>query len=97
MPHVPTAERHWWLAEGGRRVDPDTLKAITDLIIQGGAIVVLVWVVNLLLSGKLHTDSEVDGLRRDKADLLVANKDLSEALDQNTELLRLAIERGGRS
>ena len=78
-------------------MDPKVVEQISSLIVQGGAIVVLVWVVTLLTGGKLHTDSEVEGLRKDKADLLVVNKGLSDALAQTNELLRISIDRGGRT
>ena len=70
-----------------------TLDGVTDVFIQGGAISVLVWVVLLLTSGKLHTSSEVEGLRQDKAELLAVNAHLSEALEQSNELIRLALAR----
>ena len=71
----------------------DSITTIAPLILQGGAAVVLIWVVILLTTGKLHTSSEVEGLRGDKADLLKVNAHLSEALEQSNELLRLAITR----
>jgi hypothetical protein len=74
-------------------IDPQVLESLTALIIQGGAVIVLVWVVTLLVTGRLHTDSEVDGLRRDKADLLAINDKLSDALANSNELLRVAIKR----
>ena len=71
----------------GSIVDAKAIEAVSQLILQGGAIVVLVWIVTLLTSGRLHTSSEVDGLKKDKEDLLAANKRLSEALDQSNSLL----------
>jgi hypothetical protein len=68
-------------------IDAKAIEAITQLILQGGAIVVLVWVVMLLTSGKLHTSSEIDGLRKDKDDMLAINKRMSEALEQSNKLL----------
>jgi hypothetical protein len=68
-------------------IDPKALEAISQLILQGGAIVVLIWVVTLLTSGKLHTSSEIDGLRKDKEDLLAMNKRISDALEQTNDLL----------
>ena len=76
-------------------MNPESITSVVDLILQGGAVVALVWVVVLLTTGKLHTSSEVEGLRRDKADLLVVNSHLSGALEQSNELLRLAITRRG--
>lgn len=74
-------------------MSPEAIEGFTALIIQGGAIVVLVWVVSMIVSGKLHTESEVEGLRQDKTDLLAVNKNLSDALATTNELLRVAIRR----
>jgi hypothetical protein len=68
-------------------IDAKAVEALSQLLIQGGAIVSLVWVVMLLTSGKLHTSSEVDGLHKDKDDLLAINKRMSEALEQSNKLL----------
>lgn len=67
---------------------------LMQLVLQGGAIVALAWVLTLLTGGRLHTSSEVDGLRKDKADLLTVNQRLGEALDQSNRLLEKAIDRG---
>jgi len=75
--------------------DPKTIEAISQLILQGGAIVVLIWVVTLLTGGKLHTSSEIDGLRKDKEDLLAMNKRIADALEQSNELLEKHIGRVG--
>ena len=50
-----------------------------QLITLGGAAGMAVYVLNLLSSGKIHTHSEVEGLRADKAELFAANKVLTEA------------------
>jgi len=68
-------------------IDAKAIGALSQLILQGGAIVALVWVVVLLTSGKLHTSSEVDGLRKDKDELLAINKRMSDALEQSNKLL----------
>jgi hypothetical protein len=68
-------------------IDAKAIEALSQLILQGGAIVALVWIVVLLTSGKLHTSSEIDGLRKDKEDLLSVNKRMSDALDQSNKLL----------
>jgi hypothetical protein len=67
--------------------------AISQLVLQGGAVVVLTWVVTLLTGGKLHTSSEVDGLKKDKSDLLAINERMSEALQQSNQLLEATIGR----
>jgi len=74
-------------------VDPKTLEAISQLLLQGGAIVALVWVVLLLTGGKLHTSSEIEGLRQDKEALLAVNERVSTALALSNELLKSIIEK----
>lgn len=70
--------------------------AITNLILVGGAagafFVVLWW----LIGGKLHTDSEVQGLKQDKADLLAINKAQAEALKDSNAALAKASARDRR-
>jgi hypothetical protein len=68
-------------------LEAGALDALSQLILQGGAIVALVWVVTLMTGGKLHTSSEIEGLRKDKEDLLAVNHRMSHALDQSNELL----------
>jgi hypothetical protein len=74
-------------------IDPKTLDAISQLLLQGGAIVALVWVVLLLTGGKLHTSSEIEGLRQDKEDLLAVNTRMSAALELSNDLLKSIIEK----
>ena len=76
-------------------MDPGTIEQFTRLIIQGGAIVALVWVIILMVTGRLHTSSEVEGLRKDKEDLLAVNADQARALDKSNELLDRVVQRGG--
>ena len=70
-----------------------------QLIITGGAAGALFYVLKLLVDGKLHTSSEVDGLRDDKSKLFGANGRLAAALEQTNALLRDVIDdresRGG--
>lgn len=55
-----------------------------------GASGALFWVLRLVVDGKLHTSSEVDGLREDKTELLKVNGDLQRALsEQNEQIERL--------
>jgi hypothetical protein len=68
-------------------IDAQAIESLSKLFLQGGAIVALVWIVVLLTSGKLHTSSEVEGLRKDKSDLLTINERMSEALEQSNKLL----------
>ena len=63
------------------------IQAISAIILQGGAAVALIWVITLLTGGKLHTSSEIDGLREDKANLLAVNERMSKALEASNELL----------
>jgi len=72
-------------------IDPKTLDALSQLLLQGGAIVALVWIVLLLTGGKLHTSSEIEGLRQDKEDLLAVNERVSNALALSNELLKSII------
>lgn len=44
-----------------------------NFIMVGGAAGALFYVLRLLVEGRLHTHSEVEGLRQDKADLFQAN------------------------
>ena len=80
----------------GTLIDAKAIEALSQLILQGGAIVVLVWVVTLLTSGKLHTSSEIEGLRKDKEDLLAVNKRISEALEQSNGLLEELVAKARR-
>lgn len=72
-------------------------QAIFQLVTVAGAAGALFWVLRLVVDGRLHTSSEVDGLREDKSELLKVNGDLQKALtDQNEQLERLVdILRGG--
>lgn len=63
----------------------------TQLILTGGAVAALVWIIRLIVDGKLHSNSEVEGLRKDKADLLAVNERLGEALETSNRLLEQAI------
>jgi hypothetical protein len=62
-------------------------------VVAGGAAAALFWVLKLVTDGKLHSSSETDGLKQDKADLLQLNKDLTEALKASNqtdgEILRI--------
>ena len=50
-----------------------------SLIMVGGAAAAFFWVLQWIVNGKLHSRSEVDGLRADKRELFTANKELIEA------------------
>lgn len=50
-----------------------------QIITLGGAAGMAYFVLKWLVDGKLHTHSEVEGLRQDKAELWAANKLLAEA------------------
>ena len=69
-----------------------------SLITVGGAAGVAVWVLKLITDGRLHSSSEVDGLRQDIVDLKKVNTTLSNALKSSNELLpeilKLLRERG---
>ena len=72
---------------------PETTTSVLQFITVGGAAVAFFWVLRLIVEGKLHSSSEIDGLRQDKQDLLEINSKLSEALDKSNALLQLALER----
>jgi hypothetical protein len=65
-----------------------------SVVLTGSAAAALFWTIKQLISGNLHTNSEVDGLHQDKKDLLMVNRDLSEALDTSNHLLEEAIRQG---
>jgi hypothetical protein len=63
---------------------PDQI--ITAIIVTGAA-GAFFWVLRQIIDGKLHSSSEVDGLRQDKADLLRINAAISKQLaDTNSQL-----------
>lgn len=53
-----------------------------------GAAGVALWVIYLITSGKLHTNSEVEGLKADKLVLLAENKELRGVNAETAPLLR---------
>lgn len=62
----------------------DPIQALSLL----GAAGALLWVLKLLaVDEKLHTDSEVKGLKADKTALWAANKELQRALNTTNEHL----------
>lgn len=58
---------------------------ILQLLTIGGAAGALFWVLKLVTDGKLHSSSETDGLRQDKADLLKVNESQGKALRASNE------------
>lgn len=58
-----------------------------QIVTVGGAAGALWWVLNLLVGGKLHTHSEVAGLRQDNTDLKKVNRTQADALKASNELL----------
>ena len=69
-------------------MDPSLVQALT----VGGAAVAFFLVLKWIIDGKLHTHSEVEGLRQDKIDLLQINKDQSAALAASTEAHAKSLE-----
>jgi hypothetical protein len=65
----------------------DPAQLVTVLGAAGALLLVLKWVVD----GKLHSSSEVDGLREDKKALLAINAALSEAIDKSNDQLTMII------
>ena len=68
---------------------PDT---ILQLILQLGAAGALIWVLKLIVDGKLHSHSEVEGLRNDKTQLLEVNEVQGEALKAANSQLETVLE-----
>lgn len=64
-----------------------------QLITLGGAAGVSVWVIKQIVDGKLHTHSEVEGLRADKRELFAANKLLANANAEANKLLQRILDR----
>ena len=64
-------------------------------IAVGSAAGALFYVLTLLVGGKLHTTSEVNGLREDKKQLFSANVRLAAAVEQSNVLLQQLVERLG--
>lgn len=73
----------------------DPAQTITILGAAGALLLVLKWIVD----GKLHSHSEVDGLKEDKKALLQTVEELSEAIRTSNEQQAKIIELlgGGRS
>lgn len=67
---------------------PDSIQLITVL----GAAGALLYVLKLIVDGKLHTSSEVDGLRADKDRLIGINARLAEAIDRTNVQLATIIK-----
>jgi DUF1009 family protein len=57
-----------------------------------GAAGALLYVLKLIVDGKLHSNSEVEGLRQDKKDLLAINAILTSAIDKSNDQLTMIIE-----
>jgi hypothetical protein len=63
-----------------------------------GAAGALFYVLKLIVDGKLHSNSEIEGLRQDKKDLLAINQSLGAALDRTNAQLSSIVELlGGRT
>lgn len=58
----------------------EELRGVVEAIPQISAAAVLAYVLKLFVDGKIHSNSEVAGLREDKSALLESNLHLSEAL-----------------
>lgn len=68
--------------------------AILQLISTGGAAVVLFWVVAQFVGGKIHSESEVEGLRKRIEALTAINDRYAIQFDKVNEILEKAVERG---
>ena len=69
------------------------MEQLPQLIITGGAAGALFYVLKLIVDGRLHSTSEVDGLRQDKKDLLAANTRLAAAIERSNNLLERTLDR----
>lgn len=74
-------------------IDPAIVQGLTI----GGAAFAFFLMLKWLADGRFHTDSEVQGLKQDKVDMLALNKELTAALKRSNELLKKALERGQAS
>ena len=63
-----------------------------QLLLVGGGAGVAVLVLKWMVDGKLHTSSETDGLRQDKADLLKINETYASALKASNEADREIVQ-----
>lgn len=70
-----------------------------QLILVTGAAGAFFWVLKWIVDGKLHTHSEVQGLRADKAELSATVKTLTEAVTAGNKTMEeiLAILTSGDS
>lgn len=66
---------------------------LPQLVTIGGAAGALFYVLKLLVDGKLHTQSEVDGLAGDKQQLFAAVGRLSSGLERSNKLLEKVLAR----
>jgi ribose/xylose/arabinose/galactoside ABC-type transport system permease subunit len=70
---------------------PESAVTVTDLIpviTTLGAAGAFFWVLNWIINGKLHSDSEVQGLKEDKRVLFEANAELRATQAETLPLLR---------
>lgn len=67
--------------------------SVINLILVTGAAGAFFLVLKWLADGRLHTDSEVEGLRADKEALLGVNKAQADALRRSNELLSKSLGR----
>lgn len=68
---------------------------LPQLLVTGGAAGALFYVLRLIVEGRLHSDSEINGLREDKKQLLAANARLATGVDHSNTLLQKVLERLG--
>jgi len=62
-----------------------------QLISLLGAAGALYYVLRLIVDGKLHSDSELQGLKQDKIELLAINRQQNDALDASNKQLAVAL------
>lgn len=64
----------------------------SQIILTLGAAGALFYVLKLIVDGKLHSSSEVDGIRADKKELLAVNARMADAIDKSNDQLTMIIE-----
>jgi hypothetical protein len=67
--------------------------SVLQLVSTTGAAAALLYVLYLIVSGKLHTDSEVDALNEVIAKLETMNKTVVDQLKQTNDIFEATIER----
>lgn len=65
----------------------EAIVEVVKFLTIGGAAAVALYVLTLIVNGKLHSNSEVEGLRKDKESLTTQNDELAKALAASNETI----------